>query len=266
MLHVVICYYLQESLKGVEIIDTTEQDIIYGRHPVYELLQSNSPIDHLILRLGAGGPIISDIISAAKSRSLRIDRLPPDVFDKKFPRQAGGIAAIISAVQTYHFEDLLEIAGQKSEPPLLVILDGVEDPHNVGAIARTAEAAGCAGLILPHRKAAPLSEAVMKASAGALIHLPVAKVQNISNAVKELKSRGYWIYGADMEGENYRRINFNIPVALIIGSEGQGISRLVKKHCDQLVSIPMKGKVGSLNASVSAGILIYHIITDTVKD
>ena len=216
--------------------------------------------------MGTGGKIISDIISAAKSRSLRIDRLQPDVFDKKFPRQAGGIAAVISAVQTYRIEDLLEIAGRKDKPPFLIILDGVEDPHNVGAIARSAEAAGCTGLIIPHRKSAPLSHAVMKASAGALLHLPVAKVQNITNTVKDLKNQGYWIYGADMHGEDYRRINFNVPVALIIGSEGQGISRLVKKHCDQLISIPMKGKVDSLNASVSAGILIFQIISNTTND
>lgn len=237
-----------------------QDNLIYGRHPVLETIKSGSPVDRLILRQSAGGTIIGDIITAAKEKGLRIDRLPPEVFDKKFPLKAsGGVAVYISEVRTIGFQELLEISLNSAAAPLLVMLDGIEDPHNIGAIARSVEGAGGTGIIIPQRKSAPLSMTAVKSSAGALLHLPVCRITNLNVAVKDLKSAGFWIYGADMSGKNYLDVEFNEPVVLVIGAEGKGVSRLVKQHCDELVSIPLKGKIESLNASVSAGILLFHL-------
>lgn len=236
------------------------ENLIYGKHPVLETIKSGSSIDRVILRQGTGGPIIGEIITAAKEKGIRIDRLPPEVFDKKFAMKAGGGAAVyISEVKTIEFEELLEISLNSEETPLLVILDGIEDPHNIGAIARSVEGAGGSGIIIPQRRIAPLSMTAVKASAGALLHIPVCRTTNLNVAIKDLKSAGFWIYGADMSGKNYLDVEFNEPAALVIGAEGRGVSRLVKKHCDELVSIPLKGKIESLNASVSAGILLFHL-------
>lgn len=156
-------------------------------------------------------------------------------------------------------DELLDKIKQSGKPPFLVILDGVEDPHNLGAIARSAEAAGCNGMILPQRNSAPLSQTAVKASAGALPRLPVAKVGNLNAVIKQLKKAGMWIYGADMQGKDFRTVDYAPDCALIIGGEGGGLSRLVKENCDEIVSIPMYGKIASLNASVSAGIILFEI-------
>lgn len=243
-----------------------ESNLISGRRPVLEALNSEIPVDRLTIRLGAKGDIIGAIISAAKSRSLRIDRLTPEIFDRKFnPKTTGGVVAFTAEVQTVELNDLLSRAESLLESPFLVILDGIEDPHNLGAIARSAEGAGCQGMIIPQRRSAPLSPAALKSSAGALMHLPIARVNNISEAINFLRREGVWIFGADMKGEDYREVEYPPEAALIIGAEGQGLSRLVKSACDKLISVPLRGKVDSLNASVTAGILLFHIADNKGK-
>ena len=236
------------------------EQIIYGRQPVLEAFSSNITVERVVVRIGASGRVIKDIYNAAKSKSVRIDRLPPQIFDRKFDFKAsGGVAAVISLVRSVELEELLQSIRKTTDHPFLIILDGIEDPHNLGAIARSAEAAGCNGIIIPRRRSAPLNEVAIKASAGTLLNIPVAKAANLASVVDRLKKEGLWIYGADMSGEDYRKLEYAESLALIVGSEGYGISKLVRSKCDQLVSIPMKGKVNSLNASVSAGILLFHV-------
>ena len=238
----------------------TNDELIYGRRPVVEALNSEAAVERVILRIGSGGKIIGTIISTAKARGVRIDRLPADVFDRKFDYKAsGGVAAMVSIIKAVELEDILNRAKKLGQPPFLILLDGIEDPQNMGAVARSAEGAGCDGMVISRRRSAPLNAAAVKASAGALLNLPVAKVTNVTAAVDTLKKEGVWIYGADMDGEDYRKVDYPESLALVIGAEGRGISRLVKSKCDRLISIPMKGKVESLNASVSAGILLFHI-------
>jgi 23S rRNA (guanosine2251-2'-O)-methyltransferase len=225
-----------------------------------EALSAGLPLERVILRSGSKGEIIGSIISAAKSQNIRLDRLPPETFDRKFKhKSSAGVVAFISEIQTCDLQDLLAQAESKLESPFFVILDGIEDPHNLGAIARSVEAAGCQGLIISKHRSAPLSPSAIKASAGALLHLPVAKVTNLVESINFLRKEGVWVYGADMAGEDYLEVQFNPAIALVIGAEGRGLSRLVKNSCAKLVSIPLKGRIGSLNASVSAGILLFHI-------
>ncbi len=235
-----------------------QENLIYGRRVVLEELKAGSHIDRIALRVGAGGEIIREILRTAKASGVRVDRLPADIFDRKIGRikGAGGIAAYTSAVKTY---DLLQILDNADRAHFITVLDGIEDPQNLGAIARSAEAAGCTGMVISRRRSAPLSDAAMKASAGALAHISVARVTNIAVSLDILKKRGIWVYGAEMSGIDYRKVDYAADAALVVGSEGKGISRLVKEKCDQLIAIPLKGKIASLNASVSAGILLFHI-------
>jgi len=235
-------------------------EAILGRRPVLEALKAETTIDRVIIRLGSSGSIIGEIIEAAKRRDVRIDRLTTEVFDKKFEHKiSGGAAAFTAAAKTISLQELLA-SDRSGRLPVVALLDGIEDPHNLGAIARSAEAAGALGVIIPGHRTAPLSQTALKASAGALAHIPVVRVNNLASAMEELKKAGYWIYGADMTGKDYRVVSFNSPAALVIGAEGKGLSRLVKDKCDTLVGIPLRGKVESLNASVSAGILIFELV------
>ena len=224
-----------------------------------EAIESKTPVEKLIVRTGIKGGIVGKIIEAAKSAKIRIDRMPPETFDRKFNlSETGGVVLFTEEVTSVSIDDILEHAEDKMESPFVVVLDGIEDPHNLGAIARSAEGAGCHGLVTSTRRSAPLSAAAMKVSAGALMHIPVAKVTNITETLKYLKKQGIWIFGADMKGEDYRNVDYPNEIALVIGAEGQGLSKLAKSVCDKLISIPLKGKVESLNASVSAGILLFR--------
>jgi 23S rRNA (guanosine2251-2'-O)-methyltransferase len=165
---------------------------------------------------------------------------------------------VSSAKEYSTVDDILSSAKDKGEDPFIVILDKIEDPHNLGAIIRSAEAAGVHGIIIPERRSVGLNYTVGKSSAGALEYVPVARVANITSVIKELKKSGIWIYAADMDGEDYRKVDFSGPCAIVVGSEGSGISRLVKENCDKTVSIPMKGKINSLNASVAASVLMFE--------
>ena len=170
-----------------------------------------------------------------------------------------GVAAVCAAADYAEVENILSLAQERGEPPFLVILDGIEDPHNLGAIVRSAECAGAHGVIIKKRHGAGLTFTAYKAAAGALEYIPVARVTNIADTIEDLKKKNIWVYGADMDGVDYRECDFSGAAALVIGSEGKGISRLVREKCDQIVSLPLKGKINSLNASVAAGILMYKI-------
>lgn len=224
-----------------------------GIHPVAEALRARSPLDRILIAKGAGGARIQEIVELARAASTPVRFEPREALD----RLAGGGAhqgvVALGAAKKY-----AEIGHISSKARLLVVLDGVEDPHNLGAIIRTAHAAGADAVVIPERRAAGLTETVAKSSAGAIEHLPVVRVTNINRTLEELKSQGYWIYGIDERGtESYSSVVWNTPTAIVLGAEGRGLHELVRKHCDTLVRIPMSGHIASLNVSVAAGIILF---------
>ena len=236
------------------------EEFIAGRNAVAEALRSGRPADTLFVAREDTGGKAGALIALAKSQGVVVK----DAKREKLEQLCGtshhqGVVLSAAAHAYAELEDLLALAAAKGEAPFLVLCDEIEDPHNLGAILRTAEAAGVHGVVVPKRRSAPLSQTVAAASAGAVEYIPVARVANISAAIETLKARGLWIYGADMAGEPYDARPVTGPVALVIGSEGKGLGRLVKEKCDALLALPMRGKVGSLNASVAAGILLYEI-------
>ena len=237
------------------------EEYIAGRNAVTEALKSGRPADTLfVAREGAAGGSLGAIIALAKAQGVVIK----DVKREKLEQLSGtghhqGVVLTAAAHAYVELEDILNIAKAKNEPPFLILCDEIEDPHNLGAILRTAEAAGVHGVVVPRRRSAPLSQTVARASAGAIEYIPVARVANLCAAIESLKAQGVWIYGADMAGEPYDARPITGAIALVIGSEGKGLGRLVKERCDGLLSLPMRGQVGSLNASVAAGILLYEI-------
>ena len=233
-------------------------NIIIGRNPVMEALKSGREIEKLLIAKDAEGSI-RKIIGMAKEKTLPYQFVEKTALD----RVAGGRAhqGVVAYISTYEYcdaADILEKARQKGEDPFIIILDGIEDPHNLGAIMRTADGAGAHGVIIPKRRAAGITDVVAKASAGAVEYVPVAKVSNIAQTIDRLKESGVWIGACDMDGTDYDKTDMKGSLALVIGAEGQGISRLVKEKCDFIISIPMAGKIASLNASNAAAILMYE--------
>lgn len=235
---------------------------IVGRNPVIEALKAEKEIDKIFILKGERQGSIKKIIGMAKEKNIIIQEVDKVKLDNIAQGNAHQGVALLSTGYTYFdLEDILKDAKEKNEDPFIIILDEIEDPHNLGAVVRTAECAGVHGIIIPKRRAAAVNATVYKSSAGAVEHIKIAQVTNISNTIAELKEKGLWIYGADIKGEaNYYQSNLNGPIALVIGNEGKGISRLVKEKCDVLVNIPMKGSINSLNASASAAILIYEVL------
>ena len=234
-------------------------DIISGRNPVSEAIRSGRPIDKILVARGEKSGAVVGILAKAKDRQIPVkdvDRTKLDYLTGSSNHQ--GIAAFAAVKDYCTVDDIFEYAAELDEPPFIVVLDEIEDPHNLGAIIRTAECAGVHGVIVPKRRSAGLSYVVGKASAGAVEYMRVARVTNIANLLDELKQRGVWVYGADMNGEDYTKTDLSGACAIVIGNEGKGMSRLVRQKCDVIVSLPMKGKINSLNASVAAGILMYH--------
>lgn len=234
-------------------------DLIIGRNAVREALRANRPAECLIVQRGERKGSVSPLVAQCIERKIPVKEA--DV--KKLDFMCGhsnhqGIILIASAKEYCTLDDIFASAEQKGEPPFIIICDGLEDPHNLGAVIRSAEAAGAHGIVIPSRHSAGLGYTVGKASAGALEYMPVARVVNINSAVEEIKSRGVWVYAADMDGTPYYETDMSGAIAIIIGSEGKGISRLVKENADFTVSVPMKGKINSLNASVAAGILMFE--------
>ncbi len=235
-------------------------DIIIGRNAVLEALTSGRAVDSVLVAKGDRSGSIGKLLTECRKRDVTVK----DVDVKKLDYLCGhsnhqGIIAYAAAHEYASVDDMLALAAERQEPPFLIICDELEDPHNLGAILRTADAAGAHGVIIPKRRSASLSWATAKTSAGAIEYVPVARVTNIVSAIEELKKKGLWVYGADMDGSLWCDTDMTGPAALVIGSEGAGIGRLVKEKCDFIVSLPMKGKINSLNASVAAGILMFEI-------
>jgi 23S rRNA (guanosine2251-2'-O)-methyltransferase len=227
--------------------------VLSGINPVLEALRAGRPLDRVLVAQGAGGPRLQEIIDLARRQSIPVRFEPRNAIERLAGTAAHqGIVALGAATK---YAGLDEIEGGE----LLVVLDGVEDPHNLGAVVRTAHAAGASAIVIPERRAAGLTDVVAKAAAGALEHLPVVRVGNINRTLGKLKERGYWIYGLDERGtEDYARVEYGTPTALVFGGEGHGLHEQVRKHCDLLVRIPMAGKISSLNVSVAAGVVLFE--------
>ena len=235
-----------------------KSDVIAGRNPVSEAIRNGRAIDKILIAKGEKNGAVVGILAKAREKQIlvkEVDRTKLDFVCGNETHQ--GIVAFAAVREYSTVEDILSYAEEKGEAPFIMILDEVEDPHNLGAIIRTAECAGVHGVIIPKRRSAGLSYTVGKASAGAVEYMRVARVTNIAVLIDELKEKGVWVYGADMNGTDYSKCDFSGACAIVIGNEGKGISRLVREKCDVIVSLPMKGKINSLNASVAAGILMY---------
>ena len=235
-----------------------KSDIISGRNPVSEAVRSNRAIDKILVARGEKSGAVVGILAKAKQKQIpikEVDRTKLDFITGNTNHQ--GIVAFAAVKEYSTVEDIFEYAESLGEAPFIMVLDEVEDPHNLGAIIRTAECAGVHGVIIPKRRSASLNYTVGKASAGAVEYMRVARVTNIASLIDELKERNVWVYGADMDGTDYTECDFSGACAIVIGNEGKGISRLIREKCDVIVSLPMKGRINSLNASVAAGILMY---------
>lgn len=234
--------------------------IIIGRNAVIEALKNNREIEKLTVAKGAEGSV-KQIVAMARDKKIPLYFSDKARMDKQ---ASGGIhQGVIASVSDYRYctvDDILQRAADRGEPPFIIILDGLEDPHNLGAVMRTAECAGAHGIIIPKRRAVSVTETVAKTSAGAVEYMLCAKVTNIAAAIEELKQRGVWIGACDMGGELYWRQDLTGAIALVVGGEGSGVSRLVREKCDFVVSIPMKGRITSLNASNAASILMYEVV------
>lgn len=238
------------------------QDQIEGRNSVLELLEAGRDVNKILVAKGEKHGSIHKIIAIAKERKILIAELERNKLNQIAQTENHqGVIAIVPPFNYCEVEDILELANKKHEMPFILILDGIEDPHNLGSIIRTAETAGVHGIIIPKRRAASVNSTVSKVSAGAVEYMKIARVNNLNETIRYLKEQGVWVCGTDMQTEIiYTKQDYKMPLALVIGSEGFGISRLVKENCDFLVKIPMKGKITSLNASVSAGIIMYEIL------
>ena len=234
---------------------------VVGRNPVLEVFKSEREVDKLYVLKGDLQGSITKIIGIAKDRNIVIQNVDKNKLDSLSEGNAHqGVVALVTSYDYAEIDDIIQKAKERNENPFVMVLDGIEDPHNLGSIIRTAECAGVHGVIIPKRRSAQVNQTVYKSSAGAVEHMLVAKVNNIVNAIESLKEKGLWVYGADMDGENYFSSSLNGSVALVIGNEGKGISRLVKEKCDVLVKIPMTGQISSLNAANAASILIYEVV------
>jgi 23S rRNA (guanosine2251-2'-O)-methyltransferase len=244
----------------------SDENKLEGRNPVIEAFRAGRVIDKLYVVSGShDGPIKTIIREAAKAK-VPVEYVSKERMDKMSSSgMHQGVIALCSVCEYSTVDDILNTARDKGEDPFIFILDGIEDPHNVGAIIRTANLCGAHGVIIPKNRAASLTAAAARAAAGALNYTPVAKVTNISRTIEDLKQKGIWFVCADMDGELMYDLDLSGPIGLVIGSEGSGVSRIVAEHCDFKASIPMKGDIDSLNASVAAGVLAYEIFRRRIK-
>ena len=248
-----------------EILNPNEERI-EGRNAVIEAYRSGKTIDKLYILDGCQDGPVSTIKREAKKQGTLVKFVSKDRLDQMSETgKHQGVIAIAAAYEYADIEDIFEKAGAMGEDPFVFILDGIEDPHNLGAIIRTANLSGAHGVIIPKNRAVGLTATVLKASAGALNYTPVVKVTNIASTIEELKKRGLWFVCADMGGTTMYKLNLKGPMGLVIGNEGSGVSRLVKERCDMVASIPMKGDIDSLNASVAAGVLAFEIVRQRME-
>lgn len=243
-----------------------ENLMVEGRNAVIEAFRSGKPVDKLFVLDGCQDGPVRTIIREAKKHDTIINFVTRERLDQiSETKKHQGVIAYAATYEYSEVEDMLELAKKKGEDPFLILLDNIEDPHNLGAIIRTANLAGAHGVIIPKRRAVGLTATVAKTSAGALNYTPVAKVTNLAKTMEELKEKGLWFVCADMGGESMYRLNLTGPIGMVIGNEGDGVSRLVKEKCDFIASIPMKGDIDSLNASVAAGVLAYEIVRQRLQ-
>lgn len=243
-----------------------ENLMVEGRNAVIEAFRSGKPVDKLFVLDGCQDGPVRTIIREAKKHDTIINFVTKERLDQiSETKKHQGVIAYAAAYEYSEVEDMLELAKKKGEDPFLILLDNIEDPHNLGAIIRAANLAGAHGVIIPKRRAVGLTATVAKTSAGALNYTPVAKVTNLAKTMEELKEKGLWFVCADMGGESMYRLNLTGPIGMVIGNEGDGVSRLVKEKCDFIASIPMKGDIDSLNASVAAGVLAYEIVRQRLQ-
>ncbi|MBH0158890.1 23S rRNA (guanosine(2251)-2'-O)-methyltransferase RlmB [Fictibacillus sp. 5RED26] len=244
-----------------EAKEQKEQELIIGRNPVMEVLRSGRDINKIFVGEGSQKGPVSTIVSMAKKQNVLVQYVPKQKLDSL--SGGGNHQGVIAGVAAYSYaeiDDLFKIAEERGEEPFFILLDELEDPHNLGSIMRTADAVGAHGIIIPKRRSVGLTATVAKASTGAIEYIPVVRVTNLVQTMKELRDRGMWFAGADMKGkDDYRQAKWDMPLGLVIGSEGKGMGRLVSETCDFLVQLPMKGKVTSLNASVAASLLMYEV-------
>lgn len=243
------------------------EDLIIGRNAVMEVVKGDRTIEALYISKGQMEGSINAIINLAKKKKLvikEVDRKKLDAMSNGAVHQ--GIIAVVTPYKYCEVSDIIEYAKEKNEAPFIVILDELEDPHNLGSIIRTAELCGVHGIIMPKRRNVGITTTVYKSSVGAIEYVKVAKVANINAVIDELKDQGIWVYGADIDGDEYSyEVDFSGPCAIIIGSEGKGISKLTLRKCDKLVKIPMVGKINSLNASVAGGIMMYEVLKGRLR-
>jgi 23S rRNA (guanosine2251-2'-O)-methyltransferase len=253
---------MTEGRRQVTKKEQRTSSVLAGIHPVREALRAGRDLDRVLIARGAGGPRLQEIIELARERSVPVRFEPREALDRASNSATHQGVLAFGAAQRY--AELDQVAG---DAQLLVVLDGVEDPHNLGAIIRTAHAAGAAAVLVPDRRAAGLTETVAKAAAGALEHLPVVRVGNVTQTLEGLKAKGFWIYGLDERASQlYSETDYVRPTVVVLGGEGQGLHQLVKKHCDVLVRIPMAGAISSLNVSVAAGIVLFEWSRKTHAD
>ena len=246
---------------ALEVMETMQQEnLLAGRNPIREALKAGRDIEKLLVLKGELSGSAREIVQMARDAHIVVQEVEKIRLDE-LAHNHQGLVAFASAYQYSTLEAMLEEAAAKNEDPFLILLDGVTDPHNLGAIIRSAECVGAHGVIVPERRSVGLTPAAVKASAGAVEHMKVARVVNLSRTIEELKERNIWTYALDMDGVDYEKVNFKGGVALVVGSEGEGVSRLVVEHCDQKVSLPMAGHIDSLNASVAAGIMMYRVLS-----
>ncbi len=250
--------YEADVAPARSVDEQTVSEIIVGRHPVLEALKAERPLNKLLVAESAEGGSLTEILGKAKALGIVIQTVPRSHLNM-LSQGHQGVVAYVAAHEYVGLEEIM--ARSTGQPPLVVLLDGVTDPNNLGAVLRTAEAAGAQGVVIPKRRAVQLTDVVAKTAAGALEYVPVARVSNLIQAMEQLKQAGYWIAGTDVEGTQvYTQVDYKGPTAVVIGSEGQGLSRLIKENCDYLVRIPMLGQLQSLNASVAAGVLLYEAV------
>lgn len=235
-------------------------DIIMGKNPVLEALKSGRDINKIFIAEGSQGGQMQQVIGLAKASNVFVQFVPKKKLDQMAEGNHQGVVAQVAAYQYAEIDDLFRAAENKNEAPFFLLLDEIEDPHNLGSIMRTADAVGAHGIIIPKRRAVGLTATVAKASTGAIEHIPVVRVTNMARTIDELKEKGVWIAGTDAKGsDDYRRFDGTLPLGLVIGSEGKGMGRLIREKCDFLIHLPMAGHVTSLNASVAAALLMYEV-------
>jgi len=238
-------------------------ELIEGRNPVVEALKAGRPISKILMDRNIKRPgAVDQILTLSRARGIRVEFVERQVIERQGSTgSTQGVIAFAEAKEFVDLGELMAISRARTDPPLYLVLDGIQDPHNLGAILRTAEATGVHGVVIRERRAAGITSAVVRASAGAVEYIHIARVANIAQAVVTLKKNGVWVTGIDMDGQaDYRALDFTLPVAIVIGGEGQGLSELVRKRCDWVASIPMKGKIMSLNASVAAAVVMYEAL------